>query len=101
VEIIDISTARFGPAVITTTRRPTFTWGSSTGGAVKYVFELSTTSDFSSVRYTSTLASTGLTLTLPASQAFPNGTYYWRVRSVDALGNTNSGLVRQFRIALP
>jgi hypothetical protein len=66
---------------------------------VKYVFELSTASDFSTVFYTATFT-LPTTLTLSPSQALPNGTYYWRVKSIDALGNVSNTPARQFRIAI-
>jgi hypothetical protein len=99
---VPVLSAPVASAVITTTRRPTFTWGASTNGVTHYVFEVSTSSDFSTVLYTTTLTSAqARTVTLPAAQALANGTYYWRVRSKDALGNLSNTPGRQFRIAVP
>ncbi len=63
---------------------PAFTWG-SVGGAATYEFEFSPVRNFSS--NVSGFATNPVSLTNTAitnDQAIPNGTYFWRVRAVNA-----------------
>jgi hypothetical protein len=88
-------------SAILTTRTPTFTWTAATGTPAQYVLEIDNDQDFSSPRFSVTLASSTLTYTLPAAQALPNGIYLWRVRAVDAAGNAGISFTRPLRIAVP
>ncbi len=72
------------PATITNPT-PTLAWNAVTG-ASKYRLEVSRNADFSSPLVQVTVADTSYTLT--SAQSLPQtGTYYYRVRAVDAAGN--------------
>ncbi len=60
----------------TTNRTPTFDW-SDTPGATSYDFQLSQTSNFSSLLYNLSLGGSSYAL----SSSLALGTYYWRVRA--------------------
>jgi hypothetical protein len=64
---------------------PTFAW-QPVDGADKYQFELAADSGFNSKVYTVT---TKNTRAVP-DKTVPNGTYYWRVASVDVDGNVSA-----------
>lgn len=65
---------------ITTDNTPTFTW-QAVPWAVTYEIQLDNTSTFASPEY----SATGLTGLSQTSSLVLNGTYYWRVRAVNAL----------------
>jgi hypothetical protein len=67
-------------------------------GAASYQLELSTISDFSSVSQTISTQGTNWTPTAP----FGSGTYYWRVKPVDALGGVGTpSVARSFTVPTP
>lgn len=69
------------PANNSSTRTPTFTW-LSVSTAVSYEFQYDNNSDFSSPTYTATTRST-----YRKPPVMSIGTYYWRVRAKDEVGN--------------
>jgi hypothetical protein len=64
---------------------PTFAW-QGVSGADKYQFELAADAGFNSKVYTVTTKNTRAA----ADKTAPNGTYFWRVASVDAAGNVSN-----------
>jgi hypothetical protein len=62
---------------------PLFDWSDSTGSPTLYQLQVDDNADFSSP----TLTKTSSGSTTSATTALANGTYYWRVRARDALGN--------------
>jgi hypothetical protein len=74
---------------------PTFSW-KLTEGAVSYKLELASSSAFTSVK--KTYATSGLSYTPTAALA--NGTWYWRVRGVNAAGKVGApSVVRKMTLA--
>lgn len=68
-----------GPADGSTVYNPTFSW-KETAGAASYKLELAGDPTFNSVDYTFTTYN----LSLTPNDALPSGTWYWRVRGMDA-----------------
>jgi hypothetical protein len=62
-----------------------FTWGGA-AGAVQYKIEVAATCAFTTILFNQT---TVMTSWAPTT-AYPNGTYCWRVKALDAAGNTIS-----------
>ena len=75
----------------------TFSWSAITGAS--YTLEISTSSNFSSVAFTSTTSSTSLSST-PFGLA-ASTTYYWRVKANKSGYNQSISAVRSFRTADP
>ncbi len=73
-----------GATVQTTT--PTMTVAAVTGSKY-YQFQVDDANDFGSTSVDVTITTT--TYAIPAAQALPFGTNYWRVRSIDAAGNAS------------
>jgi hypothetical protein len=68
---------------------PAFSWGSASG-ASGYVLDVARDEDFIvSVNGLDDLPVTKTNFTVPANLALPNGTYYWRVWSMDKAGNAS------------
>ena len=73
----------------TTNVRPVVSWGAVIDGVGidSYVIEVSLTPSFSSLVFADTIVGTRTSDTLILSA---NDTYYWRIRSIDKLGNLSS-----------
>jgi hypothetical protein len=71
---------------------PTFQWQKSTSpnsSALTYILQISAQSDFSETILEKTdLTATKYTLT--KSEALPGGTYFWRVKAIDAASNSSA-----------
>jgi hypothetical protein len=89
------SASKSGPAVpvlsgptsgtVTTTSLPAFSWAPA-DGAIRYEFQLSADPGFNSTQYSFFTKNTRATV----DKALTNGTYYWRVRSDDSVGNVSA-----------
>jgi hypothetical protein len=75
-----------GPASGTVaTSVPTLSWAPA-DGAIRYEFQLSADPGFNSTQYSFFTKNTRATV----DKALTNGTYYWRVRSDDSVGNVSA-----------
>jgi hypothetical protein len=93
VGLITVAPAASAPSVPTTTGPadgeevtflPHFDWERA-AGADHYEFQLAADTGFNSVLYSVSTKNTRAT----PDKTVPNGTYYWRVRSVDSLGGVS------------
>jgi subtilisin-like proprotein convertase family protein len=69
-----------------------FSWA-PIAGVTGYTLEISTSSSFTTIFYTSTGTATSVTV---PNAFLPNATYYWRVRATNSCGNSNWTNVRSF-----
>lgn len=77
-------------ATITWNNRPTMSWTAPQNASV-YDFQLATDAGFQDILSAYTQTGIGATSFTPAStQVLPEGTYYWQVSAIDALGNRSS-----------
>lgn len=89
--------AQSAPAdnAVLTTVRPTFTWVAYAGAT--YQVEVDDNINFSGVNFTFTPA-VPTALTVAANQSIPQGTWYWRVKATDVLGNIIYSATRAFSV---
>ncbi len=77
--------------------RPTLSW-SALPGAAGYVVQVSTTADFSTIVDTGNVAAPAVSYQTATALA-PNTQHYWRVRAVNACGDSPLSAVRSFTTA--
>ena len=68
--------------------RATFTWSSAVQGR-DYVLEIDNNDDFSSIEFSTSVSATSYTLSTPLNT---NSIYYWRVRTINECGNSQSSV---------
>ncbi len=78
---------------LTNDSTPTFTWMTNSSDVDHYVFQLSTTQNFSTIAQETnvTLGTSSYT-----ASSLQDGTYYWRVGNVDAVGHITYSSARAF-----
>ncbi|HEX2905414.1 MAG TPA: hypothetical protein VHO69_01030 [Phototrophicaceae bacterium] len=86
--------------IFTTNNRPVLSW-KAVPGANRYRVDISTNSTFTAMAVNGATVTT-LSYTVPTALALPNGTYYWRIRAIDAAGNIGPAApIRNFTVAMP
>ncbi len=80
-------------AAIQASLNPTLTWSAPYGttGPLTYTLQLSTSAMFTTVLYSTSVASDqpSVSFIIPGAVLSPNTTYYWRVAAVDSHGQTS------------
>src|SRR5690606_37927228 len=77
----------------------TLSWAAA-ARATSYTVEVSTTADFATLAFSQT-GVTGTSLAIPAGRLSPGAAYFWRVRAVNAAGQTTSSVRSFVTLAAP
>ncbi len=99
--VIDVPLSDPGDNLILTDPTPTFNWV-VVNGAVDYLLQIATTVDFSTTVFTQVIPGAANTIiTIPETDALPQGDYFWRVNVDTGAGFSASTIVHQFTITTP